>query len=219
MAFRLNKGVASVTRETSDVGFIAARGTRDGALFTADWVDGLIMEGRVFGVNNGTLTSPATFSGAMANNEAEIVIDIPDGTIGIPLSIEFTLSTGTTGLSEMVAIASSTLGETSSGASLTVYNMRMDAPFSTQATATGSVTTGGNTSPYSGNYIEFFRDGYGTDPSVTGTPPPVYRWSAKKSGFFPIIVDGGSIMVFAGEAASTGFITVTWAELPEGYIK
>ncbi len=219
MSVKILKGITSPDRETADGGLITAQGTRDGALFTMDWVDRLIMEGRVFGVNNGTLTSPATFSGAMAVDEAEIVIDIPDGTIGIPLSIEFTLSTGTTGLSEMVAIASSVLGATSSGASLTVYNMRMDAPYSSQATATGSVITGGNTTPYSGNFIEFFRDGYGTDPSVTGTPPPVYRWSAKNSSFFPIIVDGGSIMIFAGEAASTGFITMTWAELPESYIK
>lgn len=219
MSVKFLTGVSSVSRKTADDVLVTGRATRDGALFTADWVDGLILEGRVFGANLGTLTSPATFSGAMVATEAEFVVDIPDGTIGIPLSIEFVLSTGTTGLSEVCAVASSTLAVGTAGTSLTPYSLRLDQPISSVATVWGALDSGGNTSPYSGNYLEFFRDGYGTDPSVTGTPPPVYRWSAKESGFFPLIVDGGSITIFAGEAASTGFITVTWAELPESYIK
>ncbi len=212
-------GASSVTRKGADGAIVTGRSTRDGALFTADWIDGLIMEGRVFGANVGTLTSAATFAAAMVADEADILIDIPDGTIGIPLSIEYTLQTGTAGLSEVCAVASSVLGAASSGDSLTIYSLRLDQPISSVATATGAITTGGNTTPYSGNYLEFFRDGYATDPSVTGTPSPTYRWSAKTSGFFPIIVDGGSITIFHGAAAATGFITVTWAELPESYIK
>lgn len=219
MSVKIIKGTSAVTRDTADGGLITARGTRDGALFTANWIEGLIMEGRCFGANLGTLTSPATFSGAMDATEAEFLVDIPDGTIGIPLSIEFTLSTGTAGLSEMCALASTTLAVGAAGTSLTAYNLRLDSPISSVATVWGALNSGGNTTPYSGKYIEFFRDGYGTDPSVTGAPSPTYRWYAKNAGYFPILVDGGSFTIFAGEAAATGFITMTWAELPESYIK
>ncbi len=219
MALKIFTGQAEPTRKTSDGVLINAQGMRDGTLFTAGWIERLTLEGRVFAANLGTLTSPATFAAGMVADEADFLVDIPDGIIGIPISIEYTLQTGTTGVSEVCALASSTLAVGTSGTSLTVYNVRLDSPIASRATVWGALASGGNTTPYSGNYYEFFRDGYGTDPSVTGTPSPTYRWSAKTSSTFPVIVDGGSITIFHGAAAATGFITVVWAELPESYIK
>ncbi len=217
---RLLKGTSSVTRETADGGFIEARGTRDGALFTASVIDGWALEGRIFAANSGSLTTPDTYATAAAANEASMLVDIPDGIIGIPISIEFTISTGTTNLFEILAVASSTLAVGTAGTGpVTIHSTRMDKPHSSRATVWTALNSGGNTTPYTGNYYEFFRDGYPTDATVTGGPATTYRWSAKSSGTYPIIVDGGSITIFSGGAAHTGFCTITWAELPESYIK
>ena len=219
MSVKLTKGVSAVTRDTADGGLITARGTRDGALFTASMIDGWALEGRIFVANSGTLTNPDTYATAAAADEASMLVDIPDGIIGIPIAIEFTVQTGTTAIFEVLAVASSTLAVGTAGTALTIYSTRVDAPITSRATAWSALNSGGNTTPYTGNYYEFFRDGYPTDATVTGGPATTYRWSAKSSATFPIIVDGGSITVFSGGAAHTGFCTITWAELPESYIK
>ena len=219
MALKVLTGVSSPTRKTSDGVLINAQAMRDGSLFTAGWIERLTLEGRVFAANLGTLTSPATFAASMSADEADFLVDIPDAIIGIPISIEYTLQTGTTGVSEVCAVASSTLAVGTAGTNLTTYNLRLDSPIASQATVWGALDSAGNTTPYTGNRFEFFRDGYASDASVTGTPSPTYRWSAKTNSTFPVIVDGGSITIFHGAAAATGFITVTWAELPKSYIK
>lgn len=213
---QIKKGVTSVDRDTSDGSFMPARGTRDGALYTADWYDSLMLEGRCFGVNGGVLTDPIQFNGSTSATAADLTIDIPNGFLLIPLSIEVQFETMTTGVCEVFAIASSAL-TVSTGSALTAYNLRLDQPYVSRTTCKGAMSS--NTTPYSGNRIEFMRMGYPTDMSLTTTPQPNFRWSARNQGPGPMIVDGGSISVFAGGTASTGFITVTWVELPENFIK
>ena len=122
-------------------------------------------------------------------------------------------------LFEVLAVASNTLAVGTAGNALTAYNTRLDSPVKSRATVWGALDSGGNTTPYTGNHFEFFRDGYPTDAAAAGGPATTYRWSVKTSATFPIIVDGGSITVFSGGAAHTGFCTILWAELPESFIK
>ncbi|KKN30810.1 hypothetical protein LCGC14_0830180 [marine sediment metagenome] len=213
---KLLKGVSSPDRETADGSFISAQSTRDGSLFTADWIDRLVLEGRCFGVNGGEFSSPAEMGGALVVTTADLTIDIPAGFILIPISVEVHIDTITTGITECVALASSAL-TVSTGTALVAKNLRLDAPYTSATTCKGACSA--NTTPYSGNYFEFFRAGYPTDASLAGSPEPTYKWQARSNGIGAVVVDGGSISVHVGGSASTAFITVTWAELPESYIK
>ena len=49
---------------------LQARGTRDGALFTASWYEAHALEGRIFGANMGSVTTPLTFLVTAANRTA-----------------------------------------------------------------------------------------------------------------------------------------------------
>lgn len=81
----------SVSR-VSEGGDVYVRSTRDGALFTADWKQAMVMEGRGFIVNVGALTSPAKGGGTgntkPDTDSPEIQVSIPDGTTFIPLRME-----------------------------------------------------------------------------------------------------------------------------------
>ncbi len=220
---QIYKGVSSIRRDGADGAFMPARGTRDGVLFTADWYDSLVLEGRVFIVNNGTDSTAATMAGAYDADAADLAIDIPDGIIAIPLWISCQTETASAGVVEVIALASSTLVSATSGqfTVLTAKNMRVDQPIASKSTCYGSIAAAQSTDPHSGDYFEFYRSGYPTDNSLTTTPTPTYEWSARRNGPPPIIADGGSIVIYlaAAGATSTGFIQCAWAELPESFIK
>lgn len=218
-SINIKKGVSSVTRETSDGAWMPARGTRDGAVYMASWYDSLSLEGRVFTVNSGTDTSPAEFAGAYNGLSPDLTIDIPKGTIAIPLSIEVVIQTSGATLFEVMALASSTPTAPTVGTVLYPKNIRIDQNITSVATCYGSIYSTSCTDPHAGDYFEFFRAGYPSDPDVSTTPAPTYRWSARVNGPPPIISNGGSIVVYVGGTTGTGFITATWAELPESFIK
>lgn len=217
------KGVSSVTRESDDGSYMPARGTRDGVLFTADWYDALALEGRCFIVNSGYASSPETYAGAYDADTMDLAIDIPDGIIAIPLYIQVTFETASTGVIEVMALASGVLTAVTAGEFTAIYakNLRIDQPIKSMSTCYGGVDSNDATDPHSGDYFEFFRSGYPTNVALTKCPTPTYIWSARVNGPPPMIVDGGSICVWANAAGatSTGFITAIWAELPENFIK
>jgi len=217
------KGVSTVRRETADGGYIPARGTRDGAIFSADWYDSLVLEGRVFIAYTGTGATAVAFAGAFDADAGDLAIDIPDGIIAIPLYINAVQSTSSAGTCECIAVASSTLVAATAGqyTAVTAKNMRIDQPIKSKSTCYGSVAAAQMTSPYAGDYFEFYRSGYPTNNVTSTAPTPTYEWSARKNGPPPIIVDGGSLTIYlaAEGATSTGFITAIWAELPESFIK
>lgn len=76
----------------SEGGDVYIRSTRDGAIFTADWKQAMVMEGRGFMINVGALTGPALGGGTPATKPdtdgPEIQVSIPDGTTFIPLRME-----------------------------------------------------------------------------------------------------------------------------------
>jgi hypothetical protein len=217
---------SSVVRATGDQNYLGVQGTRDGALFTADWYLARAMEGRVFGANVGTGTTPLTFAGAYDANGPDLHVHVPDGTTIIPVSITVVYdAVGTEATMEIIGLASSTGDSSVTGTASTIYNMRVDAPVASLCTVTGAVDAAGVTDPNAGNFIEFWRRQRPlTDTVASGENDRVelrFNWSALVDGPPPIIVGGSSgsaLTVYATAQAGTGFITALWVEVPSSSI-
>jgi hypothetical protein len=210
---------------TSDGNLKDVRGTRDGTPFTADWYLALALEGRCFTVNFGEGTDPVAFGAAFDIVQQDLFVHVPDATVIIPVFLQIAVqdTTAAGALQDIVAVASNVSDAAVTGTSQTIYNKRSDAPFSSNCTANGSVT-GAGTSPYTGNYDEFWRpeamaqgDSAAVGAGIGIGNAYAWKWSAAKAGIPPIIVGTGSLSIWCSNAATaqTGFIIATWVELPE----
>ena len=94
----------------------------------------------------------------------------------------------------------------------------MDAPVASLCTATGAVDAAGVTDPNAGNFIEFWRAGHPLTDTIAAAENDrnehVYVWSYGTAGYAPVIPGTGSLTIYAGSQAATGFITVVWVEVP-----
>ncbi len=199
---------------------------RDGAVVKADWIEALILEGRVHGVNTGTGTTPEVFNPIYADAEQDLYIHVPAGTVIIPLYIGLNFEdTGTAVAANVFAAYSSNGNASVTGETpLTIYNYKTLASPSSACTAT-PVVTSGTTHEGGTDFLEFWRPYAGFiadefDGSTAwlggGSDSPHYmHWSAK-TGIAPVIGSAGTdcaLSIFAGVTAGTGFLTVVWAEL------
>ncbi len=222
---RILSGSSSRTRLTADGGYIAAQGTRDGAIFTADWILGLALEGRVFGANVGTGTTPVTVNATYAAAEPDLYVYVPNGTTILPLYLSVAFEdTGTAQVMDVVAVASSTGDSAVTGTPITAYNLKLGAANSSNCTVTSVVTSNG-TSPLAGYFLEFWRPyaGFAEDAfnGSTGWVTPAVAgcsWSAALVGVPPVIVGsttaGSCLALYASAQAGIGWLTAIWAELP-----
>src|SRR3990167_7653943 len=113
---------SSPTRVSSDGPYLAVQGTRDGAIFTADWFLARSLEGRLFGANSGVGTTPVTFAGAYDADAPDLHVDVPSGTLIVPCYIMVKYEAiGTESELEVIGLASAT-GGTATGTALTVRN-------------------------------------------------------------------------------------------------
>ena len=225
---RVTREVSAVSRGTSDGDLRALRGTRDGAVFTADWYLAAALEGRAFGVNHGTGTSPITTNaGALIVAEPDLLIQVPVGTTILPVYIEYAIEdTGGAGPLEVIAMASSAATQAASGTAgtaLTIYNMRTDAPVTSLCTA-DRTNTGGVT-PYTGNFVEFYRgyagdatDQHGSNTAQTINSATRAHWSASSTMIPPILTGISQLCIYLVGTALTGWITVIWVEMPSSSI-
>lgn len=225
---RIVREVSNVSRGTADGALTALRGTRDGAVFQTDWYLAAALEGRAFGINTGTGSSPDTMTTASLDvAKPDLAITVPAGTTIFPVYIEYSIEdTDGVGVLDVVAVASSADTQVlSGGTALTIYNMRTDAPVSSNCSAASVLASAGVT-PYTGNYIEFFRGYAGdvTDQHVVSTSQTVatasrYHWSASKTMVPPVLTGVSQICVYCtGPGALKGWITVLWVEMPSNSI-
>ncbi len=223
---RIRRQVSSVTRLTDDDRWMNLRGTRDGAMISADWLTAMALEGRCFGINTGVDTSEDVFTAAYDATKPDILVTVPTGTTIIPVMIQVNFEdTGTVDIMDVVAVASSVYDAATTDDDLTIYNMRMDAPYSSNCQAVAVVSANGTT-PLTGNFVEFWRGigGKAEDAfngSITPTNELVSRtaWNVKDSLVPPVIVGQGSLNVYASAQAGKGFITAIWVEVPSTSIQ
>lgn len=192
------------------------RGTRDGVPFGADYGLALAYAGEVFVANSGTATTAVTFAGAYDADGPDMTIDVPSGTTIIPLLIEVHYeSVGTTLLQQCIASVSNTLAAVTAGTAITPVNLRTNVATGSGCTVYGSVDAAGCT-VQSGRIYQFMRHGFqiAEDMAATepGWPEKTWKWSAKESGIYPILVGESSLFIHAEAQAGTGFITIMYAE-------
>lgn len=211
-------GVTPDSKTADDV-YSKAEGTRDGAMWTADWVLARSQEGRVFIANAGTGTSPITFgAGTLDLTEFDLFVSVPSGTtIGI-LELEVYMEAyGTDQIVEIIG-KTGTSGVTGAGTSITPTNIRTDAPVTSNCTVTAAATA---TSGTAITGAEFFRDGHNRAKTITtfgstggATLQKKFRWNHKDAGYLPIVVGAGQVGIFASAQAGTGFIKLVYVEIP-----
>ncbi len=220
---RIKTGVSSPTRVTSDGQWINARGSRSGALYTADWLQAMAMEGRMFVANAGTITTPITFgAGSIDSTEPDLHLAVADGTTAFLVSLDIVVEAyGSTAIFEFMAAIGE--GGTAGADTATVpTNLRTDAPVSTTSVV-------GNASAADAVYMttnisEFWRGGLakavtiGTADDDSSIQKETYHWSARESGKYPILVGAAQLQVHCAAQASTGFITAVWVEVPSNSI-
>lgn len=222
MSMRLQKGQSSVTRETSDVSFINARGTRDGALYTADWIQGLIHEGRGYHVTVGAFSTGITGGGngtTITNTEPELFMGIPDGTAVLPIRIHVQcepplLASDNDEIEILIAVDRLvTYADTSKGSVEVKFNMRTDNPDTSLCTV-ASACTSAITAPTLG--IELARKLYVAD--VQATAGNAF-WQdldlLYEPKHPPVLMGEATLLVyFGGTVAVEGHILCEWVELP-----
>jgi len=192
---------------------VKATGTRDGALYVADYIHALAMEGRVFHQGVGSLTTPTAFRIGITTLQPELVIDVPTGTTIIPVEISVHLETLAGTISEIVAMTGTALrgaGTSTAGAPLST---RTDRPVTSGCST--YYTYAGNAVAMSGT-VEFWRWGF---PWVTATAEgnPIMKAIYNVRDNTPqVIVGPGNLSIYIGgtTAGPTGYVTCSWAELP-----
>lgn len=214
-------GVSQVVRTKDDTRH-GLRLVADGALVSQDWLMACAMEGRVYVGNSGTVTTPITFTATATidTTKPEYDILVPSGTIVIPVEIRVYFEAfGTNAQSEVMASVGT--GGAQAGTAITPKNLRVDLPNTTACTVH---RTGTGATYMTAGVSEFWRDGQQfaitkTTASATAavSDPNLFIWRYSDSGIAPVLYSASAssrLNVFQGSQAGTGFITVTWVELP-----
>lgn len=212
----------------SESGEVYTRATRDGALFTCDWKTGLIMEGRGFQFNVGTLTTPISCPSTSTPliDKPDWAIGIPDGTSLLPIYIEgaMLVTTGTLDADELdilVAVDQDTFLTQASGSATIVYPTNMNNKHSRTASCWVNKTYSATFDTTDPTYdIEL---AHVTQVWETFTSVATYWMEAKllyQPKTVPIINGPGVISgTAATKAGASMFWTVQWIELPTSLVR
>jgi hypothetical protein len=198
---------------------------RDGSVSMADFVATACLEGRVYNVSAGVLTTPlATTAGAMTATTPDCALTVPNGTTVIPLEILFQLEdVGTDVIFEVMATTGAGGSVTTAGTAYYPTNLRVDRPQASACTVSAITITA--VAPTS-NFSEFWRDG--VPKSITKTPnsatvsvldhPYQWLWTYAKYGYFPVCVGPSHLFTYSSTQAGHGFWKIKWIELPSSAV-
>jgi hypothetical protein len=145
-------------------------------------------------------------------------LSVPLGTTVIPVSIDLYMEAfGTTAQFECLA-AVGTGGVSAGGSSMTITNLRTDAPNTSACTATSDLT---GATYMTTNLSEFWHDGQqfaitksAGSATASASDPIKFSWSVKDALYTPVIVGAGQLAVLQGSQAGTGFGHIIFVEVP-----
>ena len=189
---------------------VPVTGTRDGAIYVADYVKAMAMEGKVFIAAHGVATTPINFL-AVASYAAglpQLAIDVPAGTVIIPVSIQVYFETTGGVLAECYAQTSTNVVGAGTSTAVTPLCTRNSGGQTTACTVYGS-HTGAGTTPTATR--EFWRAGHPV--AIVAGVPNLYTYHVNE---YPpqVIVGAGGLQVFVlCTTAATGYIKASWIEL------
>ena len=201
------------TRGTSDGGFMSPRANREGVIATMDHMDMLAREGRVFGANMGSVTTPLTFL-VTAANRPDAWIRVPSGTTIFPISAIVALEDFAGTDTEVdVRIAQNDIGNgTSSAADVGPRTLRTDATITSNCVAR-QLATGDTTAET--NPLSVYRTTVNTA-NAAGNDLAGRVVAERRHMGYPVLVGPASLEVFvaASTTQATGFVVITWGEVP-----
>lgn len=203
---------------------VYVRALRDGTLLSADWIMAQTIRGRLMCAQAGLLTTAITWTAVATNDQTKpaVFIDVPLGTTILPIEISLYMEAyGTNAQFECEAITG-TGGVAAGGTAVVITNMRSDAPYNSNCTATSNNT---GATACTTNVNAFWRDGQQF--AITKTTakadssiydPNKFAWRYKDGLYCPIVVGAGQLMVTQGSQAGTGFCKIIFIEVPTSEI-
>ncbi len=208
----------AVVRQTSvpanaETSAVDIRVNRRGELVTMPWYQSLVLEGKVYTANLGSISAPATLVGtAIVVRRPQLAVKVKTSAVTIiPLYMALYFETqGGAGIQEVAFSCCANDILRTNGTAVTPVNMN-SSKVTGSACEVDSIYSG-DSAAYT-TALEFYRNGYPTDGSLTLTPRPLYEWSYLTQGNGPILTGPASLIISSGAATSqTGFATITWAE-------
>ena len=188
--------------------WVNVSGTRDGAIYTCDYIAGLAMEGKVFQAIHGTVTTPIAFVEYDADRP-DFDLDVPTGVAALLTRIDVYIEAAAGTINEIIATTSNNLAGAATSTALTPVSTRRNSGITSSCAAYGTYTAN-CTLPTS--TLEFWRAGH---PAVMAAGvPALHTW--KYTDGNPQVLVGPSALQLHISATTTqahGFIKVTWAEL------
>ena len=200
-------------------------GTRDGAIFTADWYTKQLLRGKIFqvagGATNQGITDPGTFGpGALDSDEFDLLVTVPANTTIIPLGWTVVMEKfGSTGLLEIL-LAWGT-GAVSGGTDLTLVPVNQNTGSGNVSALTNNIVAlaadGGTALTKQG---EIWRDGLQLVEDIAANDnaawPSKFQWKAQSPDDLHIIEGAKFIAGWVAAVGGTGFQKFTWAEFKTG---
>ena len=200
-------------------------GTRDGAIFSADWYTKQLMRGKIFQVAGGAtdqgITDPGTFgAGALDSDEFDLLVTVPANTTIIPLGWTVVMEKfGSTGLLELL-LAWGT-GAVSGGTDLTLVPVNQNTGSGNVSALTNNIVAlaadGGTALTKQG---EIHRDGLQLVEDIAANDnaawPNRFQWKAQSPDDLYIIEGAKLIAGWIASVGGTGFQKFTWAEFETG---
>ena len=212
------KGVTGVRpdKSTRDGAEKAIRLMRDGSVVTMPWIQALCAEGRVYAAHFGTATTAVAFgTTAYDADRPDLVVDVPDSVIAIPLFFEtHVVATGAVIFRTHFMVSPVKVLDTTAAAytAITPLNLRLGNPRTPSCTAAHTLTANGGDPTTGAIWLMNEGDQADLDAAVGGKL--TYQWSAANASFIPLVEDGGSMNAYTFNGTSgTGFMTLVWAEL------
>ena len=210
----LNAAERGSIQRVSEGNNLQARGTRDGALFTASWYDAHALEGRLFSANMGSVTTPLTFLITLANRP-DAWIRVPDGTMIIPLSVTVALEAYTGTNTEIdIRTAQNDIGNgTSSAATVGPQSNHTGAPYASNCVAR-QLATGDTTAET--NPLTVWRKTIPTASAAGNDAAGSFTVTRELMGY-PVLVGPATFEAFiaATTTQATGFVVIHWIEFVE----
>lgn len=221
MAFlKLKARQTSAISTASEGADVYARGLRDGTILSAEWILAQTIRGRLMCAQAGLLTTAITWTATATNDQTKpaMFLHVPSGTTIFPLEISLYMEAfGSSAQFECEALTG-TGAVSAGGTAMAITNMRSDAPYQSNCTATSDIT--GGTAP-TANISAFWRDGQqfamtktAASATVAASDPNKFVWRYTDGLFCPIVVGAGQLLVTQGSQAGTGFGKIIFIEVP-----
>ncbi len=225
---QLRTGQTTITGETTTDGdLIFGRATRDGSLFTAPWIMGLVMQGKVFQAQVGSFLTPIVGGGAGTIPDAdqpEFGMTVPTGTTILPLAIKvqalaplittdshYTLITAAADLSGAASLTGTWAN------TITPVNCLTGCGVSSLCTVKSVASADMTVAPTES--LVLAKETFNTDVQGTAADAAYYRMVMDYNVAInpPVFIKGGGNGLFihwGGSIAMYAYAQVVWAEIP-----